>query len=204
MTDTIIKGAGSSRSIRSVPNLGTLAPTYEKLVELLSSPDGLPIDLGPLSAAGCEQIGTTLDKNALLKDTTAALYGLTAEAVPDEVLAAIKPLITSTVSSAVSNRARVASGHYSGTSDSTNNRSKSISVGFSPRFFFVSGLNSDGTNLQGGLSSSDRIWNLYGSSYSSSGNFFGDVGYLTGSGAQITAGWKLNRAGFTYDYVAIG
>jgi len=62
MKDTTIKGTGNSRSIKSVPNLAALAPTYDKLLELLTSPDGLPIDLGPLNPAGVEEQGTSLDK----------------------------------------------------------------------------------------------------------------------------------------------
>lgn len=88
MKDTIIKGTGNSRSLRSVPNLASLAPTYDKLLELLTG-SGLPIDLGPLNPAGAQQVGTDLSKANLLKDATAALYGLPATAVPDAVFASI-------------------------------------------------------------------------------------------------------------------
>ena len=39
------------------------------------------------------QEGTPINKASLLKDTTAALYGLGADAVPDEVLVSIKNLL---------------------------------------------------------------------------------------------------------------
>lgn len=61
MIDTIIKGTGNSRSIKSVPNLAALAPNYDKLLELLTSEDGLPIDMGALNPLGCDVVGTPLN-----------------------------------------------------------------------------------------------------------------------------------------------
>ena len=90
MKDTIIKGSGNSMSIRSVPNLASLAPTYEDFLRLLSSGEnGLPIDLGPLNPAGCDTVGDALDKANLLKDATAALAGFGPEAVPDDMFQAL-------------------------------------------------------------------------------------------------------------------
>lgn len=66
MTDTIIKGTGNSRSIRSVPNLAALAPTYEKLLEMLTSEEGLPFDMGPLNPLGVDVMGTPLDSEHLI------------------------------------------------------------------------------------------------------------------------------------------
>lgn len=40
-----------------------------------------------------EQEGTPLNKNSLLKDTTAALFGLGTDALPDDVLAALSPMM---------------------------------------------------------------------------------------------------------------
>lgn len=66
MTDTIIKNAGNSRSIRSVPNLAALAPTWEKALEMLTSEAGLPIDMGPLNPLGVDVMGTPLDSEHLI------------------------------------------------------------------------------------------------------------------------------------------
>lgn len=93
MKDTIIKGSGNSRMMASVPNFLTLFPSYEAFGRALINGE-LPIDLGPLNAAGLEQRGDDLNKATLLKDATAALYGKSASAVPDDILAAIRLLIT--------------------------------------------------------------------------------------------------------------
>lgn len=86
MTDTIIKGTGNSRSIRSVPNLAALAPTYDKLLELFTSEDGFPIDLLGPNPLGCDVVGTVLNKANLLTDETAAAHGLTPDATVDDAL----------------------------------------------------------------------------------------------------------------------
>lgn len=75
MRDTIIKGAGNSRLLKSVPNALTLYPTYESFVQALATV-GLPIDLLGLQAAGVEQMGTDLNKANLLSDATeTAIWG---------------------------------------------------------------------------------------------------------------------------------
>ncbi len=88
MKDTIIKGSGNSRTLASVPNFLTLYPTYEAFAQALINRE-LPIDLGPLNSAGCAQIGNDLNKETLLKDATAALYGKPATAVPDDIFSEI-------------------------------------------------------------------------------------------------------------------
>ena len=59
------------------------------------------------------QEGTPLNKNSLLKDSTAALFGLGVDAVPDDVLNAIKTLID-TANANVNTKAKIASGSYTG------------------------------------------------------------------------------------------
>lgn len=118
MTDTVIKGAGNSRSIRSVPNLAALAPTWEKALEMLTSEEGLPIDLGPLNEAGIARRGDDLNKANLLKDATAALYGKSATAVPDDIFAAIRPLIQTAQNSGL----HIQTGSYVGTGATSGSR----------------------------------------------------------------------------------
>lgn len=85
MQDGIIKGVGNSRYLKSVPSFLSLYPTYEAFCEALIS-GTLPIDLNGINEAGWTQTGTALSKANLLKDTTAALYGLDKTATPDIVL----------------------------------------------------------------------------------------------------------------------
>jgi len=49
-----------------------------------------------------EEEGTPLNKATLLKDTTAALYGLSGDAVPDDVFAAIPGKIDKAIEDAIS------------------------------------------------------------------------------------------------------
>lgn len=93
MTDGIIKNTGNSRYIKSVPNFKTLFPTYDDYAEAMSAvnSDGVPIDLNGINPNGWSTQGTPLNKAALLKDATAALYGLVSTAVPDDILAVLGP-----------------------------------------------------------------------------------------------------------------
>ena len=60
------------------------------------------------------QEGDPLSKATFLKDATAALFGLDATAVPDDVLALIKTLIDNANANA-NTRARITAGSYTGT-----------------------------------------------------------------------------------------
>lgn len=91
MQDTISKNTGNSRTLASVPNFLTLYPTYEDFARALINRE-LPIDLGPINPAGVSQKGTDLNKANILKDATAALFGLGPDAVLDDVLNAIAGL----------------------------------------------------------------------------------------------------------------
>lgn len=70
--------------------------------------------------------GTFINKFALLKDTTAALYGLGADAVPDDVLAAIKTQTDN-----------IATGSYVGTGTYGASNPCSLTFPFVPQFFWV-------------------------------------------------------------------
>lgn len=84
MKDSVIKGTGNSRYLKSVANLLTLYPTYEDFAQALIA-GTFPIDLNGINAAGFQQVGTALNKASFLKDATAELYGLDASAVPDDL-----------------------------------------------------------------------------------------------------------------------
>lgn len=88
MTDTIIKGTGNSRTLRTVPNAPTLYPTHEAMIEAMRN-GTFPIDIGPLNLAGLDQEGTALTKANLLSDETAGLYGLNEESTVNQVLSKI-------------------------------------------------------------------------------------------------------------------
>lgn len=92
MKDSIILGTGNSRYLKSVENFKALYPTYDDFVAALVA-GTLPVDFNGINSAGFQQVGDALGKDALLKDSTAALYGLEDNAVPDDVLAKLSTLI---------------------------------------------------------------------------------------------------------------
>lgn len=85
MRDTIIKGTGNSRYLKS--SLEGITTWEQFRAALLAGT--LPIDLSGVNEEGMQQLGSPLNKATLLKDNTAGLYGLTAEALPDDVLQAL-------------------------------------------------------------------------------------------------------------------
>ena len=123
MVDTSIKNTGNSRSLRTVANALTLYPTHEAMIAAMVN-GTFPIDLGPLNAAGLTTKGTDLNKASLLTDATAALYGLTSAAVPDDVFKL--------------RFARIAHGSYKGTeTNGTQNNPIRLVIGFEPLIVLI-------------------------------------------------------------------
>ena len=77
MKDMVPKGTGNSRTLKSVANFLTLYPTYNDFAAALVA-GTLPIDLGAINSAGCDEVGTPLNKANLLTDATATALGLNA------------------------------------------------------------------------------------------------------------------------------
>ena len=132
-----IKGDGTSRLLKSY-----LPDTYDEFKTLMASGQ-LPVDV-LFNPIGWSILPTFLNKDVLLKDATAALYGLGADAVPNDVLALIKTLIDSNyseLSSLANSKAKIATGSYVGTGafngSETNSALTYITVGFTPKFFLL-------------------------------------------------------------------
>ena len=82
------------------------------------------------------QEGTPLNADSLLKAATATLYGLGAAAVPDDVLALIKPMIDSNyseLSSLANSKAKIDIGSYVGTGENY----KTLTFPQLPKFVFI-------------------------------------------------------------------
>lgn len=109
MTDSIIKQTGNSRYLKSAIGADT---TFEQFLEMLRN-GTLPIDLNGINPDGFAELGTALNKANLLSDETAELFGLGAEAVPDEVLKKAKQLITTSQNTANS-APKIVTGSYVG------------------------------------------------------------------------------------------
>ena len=161
------------------------------------------------------EAGDPLSKETLLKDATAALYGLDATAVPDEVLAAARSLI-STAQGTADSRSKIETGSYIGTGTYGSDNPCSLTLPFPPKFGVIASRRSIGFYLSG----SDSMWVMvYNSSYNSSRH---DVGSLTASEADSTVQWytaglttvngltsasalfQLNVSAETYDYCFFG
>lgn len=97
MQDQIIKGTGDSRYLRSSIAVGT---TLEQIITLLRNGE-FPIDFAGYNSEGIDTQGTDLNKANLLQDSTATLFGLGADATPNDVLASIATSLA-TISSALS------------------------------------------------------------------------------------------------------
>lgn len=82
MENLVPLGTGNSRFMKSNISPST---TLAQLIQMLNN-GTFPYDVGTINPAGISQQGTPLNKDTLLKDATAGLYGLGSDAVPDDVL----------------------------------------------------------------------------------------------------------------------
>ena len=82
MKDSVIKGTGNSRYLKS--SLEGIT-TWEQFRAALAA-GTLPVDLNGINPEGFQQLGDPLNKVTHLKDGTAEKYGMDNTAVPDDVL----------------------------------------------------------------------------------------------------------------------
>lgn len=209
MTDTIIKGSGNSRSIRSIPSLATLAPTYEKLLEMLISDEGLPIDLGPLNPAGLDVRGSDLNKANLLKDSTCSSLGIGSFSVPDDAFNRLRSLVSSaqsTANSALSSansKPNIATGNYTGTGLTGVSNPNQLDFSFPPKMVIVISQKATPLIAISRWDNTGYIWCSV-ASYCNV-NWFGNSisWYVTGNSSS-SVDFQCNRSGQTYYYFAIG
>lgn len=81
MKDSILKGTGNSRFLKSAVPAGT---SWADALAMLQA-GTFPIDFNGINNAGFQQVGTPLNKANLLKDVTALTLGLTGDAVPNDM-----------------------------------------------------------------------------------------------------------------------
>lgn len=84
------------------------------------------------------QEGDPLNKNTLLKDATAALYGLGADAVPDDVLRALKSILDGHATD-IAAGAKIATGSYIGTGTYGASNPCSLTFDFVPQIIVFLG-----------------------------------------------------------------
>ena len=113
MKDTVTKGTGNSRSLRTVPNALTLYPTYESMMQALIT-GSFPVDLGQLNPAGLTQKGNDLNKANLCSDALCSALGLPTTAVPNDAMDKLRQM-AKTAQDTGNAKARAAFGSYTGT-----------------------------------------------------------------------------------------
>lgn len=85
MKDSILKGAGNSRFLKSAVPAGT---SWADALAMLQA-GTFPIDFNGINTDGFQQVGTPLNKANLLKDATAAQIGLPPSTTPDGMFQAL-------------------------------------------------------------------------------------------------------------------
>lgn len=199
MTDGIIKGTGNSRYLKSVANFMALYPTYEDFAKALIA-GTLPVDLYGINTGGWQVRGNDINKASLLKDATASLYGKGTTATVDDILAAIRPLITAAQSTA-EGRVLVDTHSYvgDGVSGETSSKPHSCTFAFVPKLYVVmSGEEAAVIVPQAGKGFHVRVDTTMGSNYPIDCTLYGR-----------TLDWyshyrEMNTSGRTYYGVAFG
>ena len=214
MTDGIQKGSGNAYALQTVANAASLYPTYEQFIQAFATGQ-LFADLR-LNPEGWDPLGTSLNKTNLLKDTTAALYGKTAAATPDEILAVIRLLITAANNTANS-KAKIQIISYVGTGTYGEENPTVITFSFSPEMIFLA-RSSDYLRFTKNVSTSYAENDFFSYSFSDPQGGANGYGKKSNDGKTFSmyavpkstqypgraAGSQNNSAGVTYSYIAIG
>lgn len=85
MIDSLLKGTGNSRFLKSAVPAGT---SWADALAMLQA-GTFPIDFNGINTEGFQQVGTPLNKANLLKDATAAQIGLPPSTTPDGMFQAL-------------------------------------------------------------------------------------------------------------------
>lgn len=85
MIDSVLKGTGNSRFLKSAVPTGT---SWADALAMLQA-GTFPIDFNGINTEGFQQVGTPLNKANLLKDATAAQIGLPPSTTPDGMFQAL-------------------------------------------------------------------------------------------------------------------
>ena len=153
------------------------------------------------------QEGTPLNKDSLLKDATAALYGLGADAVPDNVLALLKTLVDNAQASA-DGKVQIKTGSYVGTGTYGVDNPNQIVLPFPPQFFAI-------IPVTGSQNKHYAVIGIPGALSLRYNAYTGSVGEYTATNIKAignvlqwytatNAAEQLNYNGATYKYVVFG
>lgn len=148
------------------------------------------------------QKGDPINKNTLLKDTTAALFGLGKDAVPDGVFNQIKTLIDSKVNAVY--------GSYVGTGTYGESKPNRLTFDFEPKIIFIGDIVPEDRKWSKGsvlmIKTDDSVTHT---TYTGNSDSTGILHYTF---RAKTVEWynrddkvnQLNNSGTTYRYLVIG
>ena len=155
-----------------------------------------------------EQVKGAYTKQQILTSATASLYGLGANAVPDDVLATARSLI-STAQDTADSKCKIIPGSYVGTGTYGSGNKNSLTFDNPPKMLIVT---SSANASYGSTRSYDLLLYISGfnglapSSFTSkSGGFY--LVTISGSGNTVSwyssqsAEYQLNKSGVTYNYI---
>lgn len=144
-------------------------------------------------ADGATEQGTPLNKSTLLKDATAALYGLT-NAVPDDVLALLGNYLKN-------DAVKIETGFYVGTGTYGSRSQNSLEIGFASKMIVIQGTDDLAVIIvpSGRGSSLINVNNCTISVLTAS-----ITGNVVKWYSTYTAETQMNVSGQTYHYFAIG
>ena len=155
-----------------------------------------------------EQVEGAYTKQQILTGATAALYGLGASAVPDDVLATARSLI-STAQSTADSKCKIMSGSYVGTGTYGSGNKNSLTFDSPPKMLIIT---SPGSTFANNIRSYDLLLYIFGfdglapSTFTNKSDGFYMV-TISGSGNTVSwystgsAEYQLNKSGVTYDYI---
>lgn len=155
-----------------------------------------------------EQVIGAYTKQQILTSATASLYGLGASAVPDDVLATARSLI-STAQSTAGSKCKIMSGSYVGTGTYGSGNKNSLTFDNPPKMLIIT---SSAKVAHGNTKSYNLLLYISGfnglapSSFTNSSDGFYVV-TISGSGNTVSwysdesALYQLNKSGVTYDYI---
>lgn len=163
MTDGIQKGAGNAYALQAPPNLLSLYPDWQSFAQAWAT--GQVFTDLRLNPEGWNPLGTSLNKENLLKDATAALYGKTDTITPDEIFGILsKAAIISDGNLVDINGIETSlfmSGSYTGTATGEEMAAKKIITGFYPSAVFVANLDGDINRMISGNGGGGRYWSAF-------------------------------------------
>ena len=155
-----------------------------------------------------EQVIGAYTKQQILTSATASLYGLGASAVPNEVLATARSLI-STAQSTADSKCKIIPGSYVGTGTHGKDNKNSLTFDSPPKMLIVASPGNTGYNNSGSYDLLLYISGFNGlapSRFTSKTDGFYMV-TISGSGNTVSwyssnsAEYQLNKSGVTYNYI---